>query len=178
MHLWFYGGVLTLTRSSLYAPACRDPTITTVVTLLSAYSSYYVADRLVGASGLLAVVCNGFTMSLIGEPRHWVWVITGYKPEKGGAYWGSGQECLATERVVFCMLVHVYPHGSVGLGLGVKCYPLSTWCPVWCVCCRRWSRHHHASGRFHACFLGCAGMGRQHHPVCVVSFSAICLNLS
>lgn len=46
--------------------ACRDPTLTTIVTLLSAYSSYYVADRLVGASGLLAVVCNGFTMSLIG----------------------------------------------------------------------------------------------------------------
>ena len=44
----------------------RDPTLTTIVTLLSAYSSYYVADRLVGASGLLAVVCNGFTMSLIG----------------------------------------------------------------------------------------------------------------
>lgn len=50
-------------------PLRRDPTITTVVTLLSAYSSYYVADRLVGASGLLAVVCNGFTMSLIGEPQ-------------------------------------------------------------------------------------------------------------
>jgi NhaP-type Na+/H+ or K+/H+ antiporter len=46
---------------------CRDPTLTTIVTLLSAYSSYYVADRLVGASGLLAVVMNGFTMSLIGE---------------------------------------------------------------------------------------------------------------
>jgi hypothetical protein len=46
---------------------CRDPTLTTIVTLLSAYSSYYVADRLVGASGLLAVVCNGFTMSLIGK---------------------------------------------------------------------------------------------------------------
>ncbi|WIA41790.1 hypothetical protein OEZ86_009122 [Tetradesmus obliquus] len=44
----------------------RDPTLTTVVTLVSAYSSYYTADRLVGASGLLAVVCNGFTMSLIG----------------------------------------------------------------------------------------------------------------
>lgn len=44
----------------------RDPTLTTIVTLLSAYSSYYVADRLVGSSGLLAVVCNGFTMSLIG----------------------------------------------------------------------------------------------------------------
>jgi NhaP-type Na+/H+ or K+/H+ antiporter len=47
----------------------RDPTLTTIVTLLSAYSSYYVADRLVGASGLLAVVCNGFTMSLIGTAR-------------------------------------------------------------------------------------------------------------
>jgi NhaP-type Na+/H+ or K+/H+ antiporter len=47
----------------------RDPTLTTVVTLVSAYSSYYTADRLVGASGLLAVVCNGFTMSLIGEKR-------------------------------------------------------------------------------------------------------------
>jgi NhaP-type Na+/H+ or K+/H+ antiporter len=45
----------------------RDPTLTTVVTLVSAYSSYYTADRLVGASGLLAVVCNGFTMSLIGR---------------------------------------------------------------------------------------------------------------
>eukprot|EP00878_Enallax_costatus_P037337 GHUV01042162.1.p1 GENE.GHUV01042162.1~~GHUV01042162.1.p1 ORF type:complete len:355 (+),score=100.67 GHUV01042162.1:663-1727(+) len=44
----------------------RDATLTTIVTLVSAYSSYYVADRLVGASGLLAVVCNGFTMSLIG----------------------------------------------------------------------------------------------------------------
>jgi len=44
----------------------RDPTLTTIVTLLSAYASYYTADRLVGASGLLAVVCNGFTMSLIG----------------------------------------------------------------------------------------------------------------
>lgn len=41
--------------------------MTTIVTLLSAYSSYYVADRLVGASGLLAVVMNGFTMSIIGE---------------------------------------------------------------------------------------------------------------
>jgi NhaP-type Na+/H+ or K+/H+ antiporter len=48
------------------APVCRDPTLTTVVTLLSAYASYYCADGLVGASGLLAVVCNGFTMSLIG----------------------------------------------------------------------------------------------------------------
>jgi NhaP-type Na+/H+ or K+/H+ antiporter len=47
----------------------RDPTLTTVVTLVSAYSSYYTADRLVGASGLLAVVCNGFTMSLIGKSR-------------------------------------------------------------------------------------------------------------
>jgi hypothetical protein len=36
---------------------------------VSAYSSYYTADRLVGASGLLAVVCNGFTMSLIGGCR-------------------------------------------------------------------------------------------------------------
>lgn len=44
----------------------RDPTLTTIVTLMSAYASYYTADRLVGASGLLAVVCNGFAMSLIG----------------------------------------------------------------------------------------------------------------
>eukprot|EP00879_Flechtneria_rotunda_P030405 GHRR01033034.1.p2 GENE.GHRR01033034.1~~GHRR01033034.1.p2 ORF type:complete len:127 (+),score=33.27 GHRR01033034.1:391-771(+) len=45
----------------------RDATLTTIVTLVSAYASYYTADRLVGASGLLAVVCTGFTMSLIGE---------------------------------------------------------------------------------------------------------------
>lgn len=49
--------------------SCRDPTLTTIVTLLSAYSSYYTADRLVGASGLLAVVMNGFTMSIIGEAQ-------------------------------------------------------------------------------------------------------------
>lgn len=47
----------------------RDPTLTTVVTLVSAYASYYTADRLVGASGLLAVVCNGFSMSLMGGCR-------------------------------------------------------------------------------------------------------------
>lgn len=44
----------------------RDDALATVVTLLSAYASYYTADSLVGASGLLAVVCNGFAMSLMG----------------------------------------------------------------------------------------------------------------
>lgn len=61
----------------------RDPTLTTIVTLLSAYSSYYVADRLVGASGLLAVVCNGFTMSLIGGRD-----ITMRVEDSMHAFWG------------------------------------------------------------------------------------------
>jgi NhaP-type Na+/H+ or K+/H+ antiporter len=59
----------------------RDPTLTTVVTLISAYASYYTADRLVGASGLLCVVCNGFAMSLMGEglaAAGWVfWFLQG-----------------------------------------------------------------------------------------------------
>ena len=45
----------------------RDPGLDIVLTFTSAYSCYFVAEELLGASGLLAVVVNGFTMSLIGE---------------------------------------------------------------------------------------------------------------
>ena len=61
-----FGGATSLLLDFIF----RDPTVTVVVTLVSAYSSYYTAERLVGASGLLAVVCNGFAMSLLGA-RAW-----------------------------------------------------------------------------------------------------------
>jgi hypothetical protein len=38
-----------------------------MITVISAYGSYYTSETLMGASGLLAVVCNGFTMSWVGE---------------------------------------------------------------------------------------------------------------
>eukprot|EP00775_Hariotina_reticulata_P012274 gene12274-12411_t len=79
---------ITCPRYPMRAAAARldlsgDPTLTTVVTLLSAYASYYCADGLVGASGLLAVVCNGFTMSLIGGRQ------IAYRAEEAmHAFWG------------------------------------------------------------------------------------------
>jgi hypothetical protein len=38
-----------------------------VLTLGAAYGCYFVAEELAGASGLLAVVVMGFSMSLLGE---------------------------------------------------------------------------------------------------------------
>jgi NhaP-type Na+/H+ or K+/H+ antiporter len=38
-----------------------------VLTLGAAYACYFVAEELAGASGLLAVVVMGFSMSLLGE---------------------------------------------------------------------------------------------------------------
>jgi hypothetical protein len=45
----------------------NDPGMSIVLTFGAAYSCYFVSEELLGASGLLAVVVMGFSMSLIGE---------------------------------------------------------------------------------------------------------------
>lgn len=44
----------------------NDPGLEIILTFGAAYSCYFVAEELLGASGLLAVVVMGFSMSLIG----------------------------------------------------------------------------------------------------------------
>jgi hypothetical protein len=56
----------TLTAVAAPLPTHPTPPPKIVLTFASAYSCYYVTEELLGASGLLAVVCNGFTASLIG----------------------------------------------------------------------------------------------------------------
>jgi hypothetical protein len=55
-----------------------------ILTFASAYSCYYVAEDLLGASGLLAVVCNGFTASLIGGRQ-----VTARISTQMHAFWGA-----------------------------------------------------------------------------------------
>lgn len=45
----------------------NDPCLEIVLTLGAAYACYFVSEELAGASGLLAVVVMGFSMSLMGE---------------------------------------------------------------------------------------------------------------
>ncbi|KAF8058312.1 NHX8 [Scenedesmus sp. PABB004] len=77
------GAAFGVATSWLLDNIFRDATLTTIVTLVSAYASYYTADRLVGASGLLAVVCNGFAMSLIGGRQ-----LTLRVEDSMHAFWG------------------------------------------------------------------------------------------
>lgn len=56
-----------LVTSFWLANIWNDPVLEIVLTLGAAYGSYFVAEELAGASGLLAVVVMGFSMSLIGE---------------------------------------------------------------------------------------------------------------
>lgn len=84
----------------------RDATLTTVVTLASAYSSHCTADRLVGPSGLLAVVSYSCGMSLVS---HW-WVGTAAVPLL----------CMLRLQWLRCMCVFMWqpclpPSGCVGV---------------------------------------------------------------
>lgn len=45
----------------------NDPVLEIILTFGAAYSCYFVSEELLGASGLLAVVVMGFTMSIVGE---------------------------------------------------------------------------------------------------------------
>jgi NhaP-type Na+/H+ or K+/H+ antiporter len=60
------GGAFGAVTSWWLSRIWRDPGLDIILTWSSAYACYYVAEDLLGASGLLAVVVNGFTMSLIG----------------------------------------------------------------------------------------------------------------
>jgi NhaP-type Na+/H+ or K+/H+ antiporter len=60
------GGAFGAVTSWWLSRIWRDPGLDIILTWSSAYACYYVAEDLLGASGLLAVVFNGFTMSLIG----------------------------------------------------------------------------------------------------------------
>ena len=60
------GGAFGAVTSWWLSRIWRDPGLDIILTWSSAYACYYVAEELLGASGLLAVVVNGFTMSLIG----------------------------------------------------------------------------------------------------------------
>lgn len=52
---------------SLPCSCCACAGLEIVLTLGAAYGCYFVAEDLAGASGLLAVVVMGFSMSLLGE---------------------------------------------------------------------------------------------------------------
>lgn len=45
----------------------NDPGLEIILTLGAAYACYFVSEELAGASGLLAVVAMGFSMSLLGR---------------------------------------------------------------------------------------------------------------
>ncbi|GBF87432.1 hypothetical protein Rsub_00143 [Raphidocelis subcapitata] len=62
----------------------REPTHQIILTFTAAYSCYYVAEELLGASGLLAVVCCGFTASLIGGRQ-----ITSHVAVQMQAFWSA-----------------------------------------------------------------------------------------
>eukprot|EP00775_Hariotina_reticulata_P007049 gene7049-7263_t len=62
----------------------NDPGMSIVLTFGAAYSCYFVSEELLGASGLLAVVVMGFSMSLIGG-RH----ITNRHQVEMHAFWQS-----------------------------------------------------------------------------------------
>jgi len=44
----------------------RQPLLAVALSFTSAYASYYLSEEVFGASGMLAVVFNGFTLSIIG----------------------------------------------------------------------------------------------------------------
>lgn len=47
----------------------NDPGLEIILTFGAAYSCYFVSEELLNASGLLAVVVMGFSMSIVGELR-------------------------------------------------------------------------------------------------------------
>ena len=95
-----------LVTSLWLANIWNDPGLEIVLTLGAAYACYFVAEELAGASGLLAVVVMGFTMSLIGERRlkvlgyyfHVFLLLLMYGPP------------LAPEQALFCLIPQgIYP---------------------------------------------------------------------
>lgn len=46
-----------------------------MLTLGAAYACYFVSEELAGASGLLAVVVMGFSMSLMGKEERRLWGV-------------------------------------------------------------------------------------------------------
>lgn len=47
----------------------NDSTLAIIVTFVSAYASFFVAEEMCGSSGLLSVVMNGFTCSIFGRKK-------------------------------------------------------------------------------------------------------------
>jgi len=56
-----------LVTSFWLANIWNDPGLEIILTLGAAYACYFVSEELAGASGLLAVVVMGFSMSLLGR---------------------------------------------------------------------------------------------------------------
>lgn len=95
-----------------------------MITVISAYGSYYTSETLMGASGLLAVVCNGFTMSWVGE-----WKGVG----RGGSRWEGGGAWRGSLVVVVVMV----------MVMAVVCFTMS-WVS-------EWGRREEESGKGETC---------------------------
>jgi hypothetical protein len=94
----------------IFTTCCRrDPGLDIVLTFTSAYTCYFVSEELLGASGLLAVVVMGFSMSLIGGwwmCQGW-WVV--YVEQAAEEVIGADREGV-WPRCSYCML---QPHVAV-----------------------------------------------------------------
>eukprot|EP00878_Enallax_costatus_P006804 GHUV01007132.1.p1 GENE.GHUV01007132.1~~GHUV01007132.1.p1 ORF type:complete len:889 (+),score=286.27 GHUV01007132.1:1018-3684(+) len=76
------GAAFAMVTSVWLSRIFNDPGLEIVLTFGAAYSCYFVAEELLGASGLLAVVVMGFSMSIVGGRQ----VTTRIKVEMG-AFW-------------------------------------------------------------------------------------------